>query len=186
LTGEFAELLLGIVFVADVVERRGRAHGGGSARLGAILQVGALAGAVLISPLTDRIVYRNAARLVPIAQQELQALQNEITYPGVIQARLFKKRRVHKRIFTAATSGRYLATAREDYFLDPWNQAYWIAYHRVGKGTGRVLLYSFGPNRRRDSDISLLGTPTASLSEIAQDDDVGVLFGVRSTTSDDR
>ena len=41
---------------------------------------------------------------------------------------------------------------RRQYFLDPWNLPYWIR-HRCSEGrTTAVFVYSFGPNRRRDSD----------------------------------
>ncbi len=39
---------------------------------------------------------------------------------------------------------------RREFFLDPWNNAYWI-WHSCGKSSQRVMLYSFGPNGRRDS-----------------------------------
>jgi hypothetical protein len=180
LTGEFAELVLGLAFLADLFERGGRRDARRSPMFGSLLLAGALACAAFVAPLTDAIVYRHAARRVPGAQLALEALRAEITDPGVITSRLFRKRWVHKRVFTAATSGAYLSFPREDYFLDPWNQAYWIAFHRTGKESGRVLLYSFGPNRRRDSDTSLLKTESASLEEILRGDDVGVLFGVRA------
>ena len=40
---------------------------------------------------------------------------------------------------------------RRRYFLDPWNLPYWIR-HRCSEGrTTAVFVYSFGPDRRRDS-----------------------------------
>ena len=45
-----------------------------------------------------------------------------------------------------------LPEERATFFLDPWNQPYWIR-DDCGDETGerRVFVYSFGPNRRRDS-----------------------------------
>ena len=45
------------------------------------------------------------------------------------------------------------AVSRAGYLLDPWNSPYWIR-HKCPQGGGRrraVFVYSFGPNRRRDS-----------------------------------
>ncbi len=42
---------------------------------------------------------------------------------------------------------------RADFFIDPWNMSYWLMFNK-NKTTGRVRfsIYSFGPNRKRDSD----------------------------------
>jgi len=42
--------------------------------------------------------------------------------------------------------------ARAEFFLDPWNSPYWIR-DRCDEDNGRrvIILYSFGPNRSRDS-----------------------------------
>jgi hypothetical protein len=47
---------------------------------------------------------------------------------------------------------RGLPEARAEFFLDPWNSPYWIR-DRCDKEKGRrvVFVYSFGPNRSRDS-----------------------------------
>jgi hypothetical protein len=78
----------------------------------------------------------------------------------------------HRRLFTFVRDqdvvelhqGRFaeLATVGTDrerlaYFLDPWNQAYWIRHACGDDGRESVFLYSFGPNRRRDSGTFLLG-----------------------------
>ena len=39
---------------------------------------------------------------------------------------------------------------RARYFLDPWNMPWWIR-HACRDGGVEVVVYSFGPNRRRDS-----------------------------------
>jgi hypothetical protein len=76
---------------------------------------------------------------------------------------------VHKRLFTAIEEG-YVhqqglvgygnavcatdpaAPARREHAVDPWGTAYWIHLRRAD-GAIRLVVYSFGPNRRRD------GTP---------------------------
>ena len=75
--------------------------------------------------------------------------------------------RVHKRVYTSVLDG-YLVESepvpeqpgeydtedlRVAYYLDPWSNPYWLLYERNGLG----LFYSFGPNRRRDSDGWTLG-----------------------------
>ena len=40
--------------------------------------------------------------------------------------------------------------ARAEYLLDPWNSPYWIR-HRCSDGREAKFVYSFGPNRRRES-----------------------------------
>jgi hypothetical protein len=71
-----------------------------------------------------------------------------------------RSRNVHKRVFTSTRDG-YLTvgaittflegnTTRKDrrgYFLDPWNNPYWIFYSKKSRSGG---VYSFGPNRKRD------------------------------------
>ncbi len=37
------------------------------------------------------------------------------------------------------------------FFLDPWSQPYWVMDDCGEDGTRRIRVYSFGPNRRRDS-----------------------------------
>jgi hypothetical protein len=73
---------------------------------------------------------------------------------------------LHRRVYTWVTrsdvdemyEGRFAALKiqglpeeRADYFLDPWNSPYWIR-HRCSSDGQRISVYSFGPNRRRDSD----------------------------------
>ena len=43
-----------------------------------------------------------------------------------------------------------LPEVRADFFIDPWNSPYWIR-HKCKDKRRRVFVYSFGPNRRRDS-----------------------------------
>ncbi len=57
--------------------------------------------------------------------------------------------------------------ARAEYLLDPWNSAYWIR-HKCRNGREARFIYSFGPNRRRDSSDWEIG------DEAAGGDDIGV------------
>ena len=53
--------------------------------------------------------------------------------------------------FAGLTAGG-MPEERAEYFLDPWNSPYWVR-DRCDEATGRrsVFIYSFGPNRSRDS-----------------------------------
>lgn len=62
-----------------------------------------------------------------------------------------------------------LPAERADFLIDPWNSPYWLR-DRCDKRTGKryVFVYSFGPDRNRDStETEILG------------DDVGVYFSLR-------
>jgi len=42
---------------------------------------------------------------------------------------------------------------RADFFLDPWNSPYWISDRcDDGRNRRKIYIYSFGPNRKRDSN----------------------------------
>ena len=66
---------------------------------------------------------------------------------------------------------------RRQYFLDPWRQPYWLKLEPRGKRWGVALLYSFGPNRRRDTLLERLPTRTADWAMAG--DDIGLLVEVR-------
>ncbi len=72
---------------------------------------------------------------------------------------------LHKRVYTfvrqygqrhltrgefANLHDRGLAPERLRFFLDPWNTPYWIR-HDCRSSPRKIFVYSFGPNRRRDS-----------------------------------
>jgi hypothetical protein len=60
-----------------------------------------------------------------------------------------------------------LPKERAAFFIDPWSTAYWVRTTCNDK-RDKVFIYSFGPNRARDSSKWKLGG-----------DDIGVLFRVR-------
>ena len=127
-----------------------------------------------------------------LAQQELELLRADLEAPSTIRSSLRGKGLVHKRIFGAVRQ-RYLTFRelsrflenqvspaegespnvrrdRRGYFLDPWNNPYWISYRE----RGRTFLYSFGPNRRRDSDFVRLSQKDSAHEEAVQGDDIAV------------
>src|SRR6185295_13793082 len=125
-----------------------------------------------LGPLIDRAVHGPDPERAKATRAELDLLSADVLRDGVLRPQLLAKRRVHKRLFTAAREG-YVrfgagssfleaqtsvaerdASARRDrrgYFLDAWNQPYWLLYELAGGR--RILLYSFGANRRRDTAL---------------------------------
>lgn len=109
---------------------------------------------------------------VAIARAEAQQIANDL----VANEDGLGKRTLHKRLFTAVRSA-YIAPTndwtflegkrspaerssgarstlpvrkdRRGYFIDPWNNAYWV--HLMPR-LGKLTVYSFGPNGRRDFD----------------------------------
>ncbi|MEZ4364397.1 MAG: hypothetical protein R3B48_29750 [Kofleriaceae bacterium] len=162
LTGEGAELMCGMFFLASAI----LATEASANRVAQTLAAPLFAG-IVIAVVMARVVFGADDAGRAAAQAELAQLQTDVL--AGTTARL-ENRSIHKRVFTAARDG-YLRLSggmylegqgtpgegkrgdpalrhdRRGYFLDPWNNPYWIY---VGKRTRDVALYSFGPNRRRD------------------------------------
>jgi hypothetical protein len=168
LVGELAEMLLGMLFLADVLERR-RAlridvsfHG--VRRAG--YACAALAGALLCLPLNEISLRQNTTELVLHTREDLGTLATRMQSGDVVRSGLFRKREVHKRLYTAVKAG-YVDLSRERFYLDAWNSPYWLAFQRSGDGKGLVTLYSFGPNRRRDREADSRAYTNAAGDDIA-------------------
>jgi hypothetical protein len=166
LVGELAELALGLAFLWDVIVRSERAAEPGL-RV-AIMQVAALAGAFLLVPLYDFALSLHSNDLVAHTREDLTALAARMQDGEALRDAVFRKRDVHKRLFTAVKAG-YLALDPGEFYLDAWNSPYWFSFERTGERRGKVVLYSFGPNRKRD-----LAPDTTS----AKGDDVRLAFEV--------
>ncbi len=163
LVGELAELTLGLAFLWDVIER----CDGGRTRV-ALMHASVLAGAVLLVPLYELALSLHSEDLVAHTQQDLSALAARMQSGDALRDALFRKRDVHKRLYTAVKAG-YLALDPGEFYLDAWNSPYWFSFARSSERSAKVVLYSFGPNRRRD----LASDPTSG-----QGDDVRLAFEV--------
>ncbi len=100
------------------------------------------------------------------AQAELAALKRDFeTRAAASGGRLPSKCGLHKRLYSyrrkydqpfldrgdfAALKEQGLPEERAEFFLDPWNSPYWLR-DKCSQSRRVVFLYSFGPNRRRDS-----------------------------------
>ena len=158
LTGELAEALLALAFLHDAAFRTWPEHGRSGLRTCLSMALALTLGACTPATL-DRVLYQPDAASTDLTRQELEALGDHVSAHA--KRRMFGKRRVHKRVYTAIQAG-YLApreeapaasidVQRRRYALDPWQQPYWLLHVPGPGGRGEVLLYSFGPNRRRDT-----------------------------------
>ena len=166
-TGEVVELLLGFCFVFSLlgVAMRYSAPAGGS-----IIGLGpsstVAAAWVVIATLgvgtagLSRIAWRGQPGRSETAVAEADALGRDFL-------ELRPRCSVHKRVYSfvekyettellsghfAALSARGLPEERAAFFLDPWNSPYWIRYKcSIEEGAIRTFVYSFGPDRKRDS-----------------------------------
>lgn len=150
-TGEWTELLAGSAFLVAV--------GASAATLGVLLPLGAAFGwgMALWSARGS-----GSASAVSCAAAEAQAIAQ------ALNAETLGLSNKHKRAWTLVEEGRIdsdilrqrLATvpcddrhrdARRRFAVDPWGTAYWIRVRRM-RDQAAVTVYSFGPNRRRDTD----------------------------------
>ncbi len=99
----------------------------------------------------------------------LLAAKNEVeAIAGDFKSGLARSRcNLHKRLYTfveeyeqtnlfkgsfAGLQSQGLPKERAEFFLDPWNSPYWIRDRCDQQSNKRLIfVYSFGPNRRRDS-----------------------------------
>ena len=126
--------------------------------------------------------------LVETARVELKALSQDF----VTMFRLGRVRPtscgLNKRVYTVLVQfnqsylrkGAYsrlrsqgLPAARADFFIDPWNSPYWIQHDCSERSGGElVMVYSFGPNHRRESTEWEVGG-----------DDIAAIIEYRSSAS---
>jgi hypothetical protein len=162
-TGEWVELLAGWLFLA-------------TAQLSP--RPTAMTAAVAL-PVALAMTWVSAARRpggssqVMCARGEASALVDDIVRGHAATPDLDQMGSIHKRVWGSVTAGfiddsllrQFRATScpgdgaggsaseRRHYVVDPWGTAYWIAVTREDEsGVRRVVVYSFGPNRRRDGE----------------------------------
>ena len=120
--------------------------------------------------------------MVETTRSELERLAGDFIVTGRPSSRCG----VHKRVFTFAEEydrhhlyegafanlvAQGLPEERAKYFLDPWNSPIWLRHRCIDSSRReRAFVYSFGPDRRRDS----------SAWEI-RGDDIGVVIFERGT-----
>ncbi|MDH3744760.1 MAG: hypothetical protein OES47_06645 [Acidobacteriota bacterium] len=180
-SGEIVELMLGTGFFLAALAAFGlfnqQAWDGGLGLRSSLLCAVVVMVLGFSSVGLSRLQVRDDPETLAAARAELVALAADLG-PG---GRPITKCGRHKRLFSYVEkyntdglySGRFAAMVdqglpetRADFFIDLWNSAIWIR-HKCDSDSGRevVFVYSFGPNRRRDST-----------SWEINDDDIGVMI----------
>jgi hypothetical protein len=159
-TGEWVELLAGWLFLAA----------------SPLSPNAAVLTAAAALPIALGMTWLSASRrpddgAIACARAEVDALLGDIVSGGAATPALDGMGSVHKRVwgsvasgyidgsrlerFRAATCGNGVSAeslaSRRRYGVDPWGTAYWMHVTRDPEtDTQRIVVYSFGPNRRRD------------------------------------
>ncbi len=161
-SGEAAELYLGcLLLLSQRTSPRRRNH----LLMAVIFFLG-----ICTPPAANHIIYGASKANVATTRNEIRQIGLALIQPNVLQEKLFKSKYIHKRIFTAEKAG-YLKLCtnnqflkdrqasqidapgrknRFDFYLDPWNNPYWIIWTRPER---KLIIYSFGPNNSRDSSF---------------------------------
>jgi hypothetical protein len=157
-TGEAAELYLGcLLLLSQCTPPQRKNH---------LIMAGIIFLGTITPSALHPILYSGSEHRIELTTKEVKQLGNDLFHPEVLQNRLFRKSSVHKRIFSAEKSGYFKLSkqnqflndqlsalhpqGRKDrfgYYLDPWNNPYWIKWIRNRR---RIIIYSFGPDRSRD------------------------------------
>jgi hypothetical protein len=169
-SSEWAECLAGGVFLAWTW----RTGTPGSARRWRAPMV-AMATALLLT-IVSTARGEGGSAVLACVDAELAALADDVVAGDAATDRLREAHRIDKMIWQAhehgelavdrasrfrqvdceveqsdggADGGKLTAEQRRRYAVDPWGVAYWVAV-REGEEGRELMLYSFGPNRRRD------------------------------------
>jgi len=190
-TGEACEMYLGLIFLVHVFDAY--PIGGFEAfKWNKLYKLSTLttfvfALGIITAPLLNFIIYGSDAEAETAVIKELQLLQKDFQNPGANKKKILKRSRVHKRVYTSVLHNYFhlpedslflegkhtpagprsgkVRNDRRGYFLDPWNNPYWVYYDKIRK---RVVFYSFGPNRKRDSNLER--------GRKVKGDDIGIVF----------
>jgi uncharacterized membrane protein len=173
-TGEVIELMLAMCFLFTILFRLWDFKPVEMKQRG-LWQFTTILGAVLITigfsfGTANRSTHmeENNSIVLDNCHTELEAIKKDLVWGATQLGRSFIKKYPNIRIYTmvkkndfdwmfqrqyADLSNQGLPQDRADFFIDPWNMAYWLMF-RFDKVTGRqrIVVYSFGPNRKRDSD----------------------------------
>jgi hypothetical protein len=167
-SGEWVELMLGlsILFSALLMPRYDSMQTPAADRLGATKNTTIAFIAVvvlgLVSGVASRVQQNAHPENLQAAQSEVEAIARDFD-EGLAESDC----NLHKRVYTFVEDyeqydlydGSFadlvmqgMPAERADFFLDPWNSPYWIRDRCVRQTGERIMfVYSFGPNRRRES-----------------------------------
>lgn len=160
LTGEWVEALAGALFVF-------------TARIPAksswiVVGLAIVSGAAM-TRITDAVERGRDGGRIACAAAETRALLGDIASGQGGTPKLWRMRRVHKRLWStieaqyldegglrayrgvACDAAGDLREIRRKYGLDPWGSPYWLLVEKIAPDERSLSVYSFGPNRRRDT-----------------------------------
>ena len=193
LTGEGCELFLGLIFLVHVFNaypiNKLETYKCNKLYKLSTLTVLIFALGIITAPLLNLFIYGSDSEAQAAIKKEVQHLQNDFLNPETNKKKILRRSKVHKRIYTAILQNYFrlpkdslflegkqtpadpkkgeVRNDRKGYFLDPWNNPYWVYSYKKEK---LVIFYSFGSNRKRDSKLK-----DGSL----QGDDIGTVFYVK-------
>ncbi len=166
-TGEWVEaaMALGFVYAASIPAHLGSSENATLLAKRLVIVFVVVWALAILTVLTLRLLQPADPEKILRAQAEVAALQADLN-----SADLPRRCGIHKRLYTfmrdyeqpyliegefaelVKSSGE---AARADYLLDPWNSPYWLRL-KCRSGREATFVYSFGPNRRRDSSEWML------------------------------
>lgn len=170
-SGELVELMLGLGFLFSGLALTSFFKNPSTGRRYSFLYPFALVSIVVLFSGMMTIISNarlsNQPELVEVAKKELIALGKDYREALRVKEKRITSCNLHNRVFAHVEKhgvkilydGNFreltkygLPEERAQFFIDPWNTAYWIR-HECDRKKKRVqiIVYSFGPNRRRDS-----------------------------------
>jgi hypothetical protein len=171
-TGELVELMVGLGFLfAGTGWLHAYRDGQRAPRLAraALVAMGAalVVGLGVANAAVSRIQREGDPRTVATARVEVQALKDDILARAEEEGELPMPCNLSKRLYSfvgkydadylmrgrfAALVQQGLPEQRAEFLIDPWNHPYWIRSRCAeSRPERRAFVYSFGPNRKRDS-----------------------------------
>lgn len=171
-SGELVELMLGLGFVFSALALTSFFRKPNTGRRYSFLYPFTLVGAVVIFSVVMTFIsdgrLSNQPELLEVARKELIALGKDYREALQVKNKRITSCKLHNRVFAHVKkhgikniyNGNFrdltqygLPEARAQFFIDPWNTAYWIRHECDPKNKRvQIIVYSFGPNRRRDSN----------------------------------
>jgi len=171
-SGELVELMLGLGFLFAALNT-GSLHRGSSSRTvsfpwrsQAVACIGVIGLGVATASIS-RIQLGASDEIIAATRTEAEALRSDfLNMARQNRGRLVTRCGLHKRVYTyvqeydqdhllegsfSSLTQKGLPEERAAFFLDPWNSPYWIRHECGSRGVRDVFVYSFGPNRRRES-----------------------------------
>jgi len=172
-TGEWIEAAMGLAFLScALLTRPGRAARESMAGFAGSVAIALLASLATLG--VFRLQHGSEGERIDAAKAEIEALVTDFETPQLrtrcnIHKRLYTFMRDYKQPYLARGEFARLVSEQGDdtrarYLLDPWNSPYWVR-RKCKRGRAVAFVYSFGPNRRRDSTEWELGG-----------DDIGAYF----------